>query len=70
MAGEKRDEIRAGMTVGIVLKKDQRSGELTWGEVKDILTKSPVHTRGIKVRLTDGRIGRVKVLGGPEQEGS
>lgn len=66
MAGEKRSEIRPGMAVGIVLKKDQRSGTLTWGEVKDILTSAPVHTRGIKVRLADGQVGRVKMIGEPQ----
>ncbi|MGD9223475.1 MAG: YwbE family protein [Desulfobacteraceae bacterium] len=60
MDGQHRNEIHAGMTVDIVLKKDQRSGRLTRGIVKDLLTKSPRHTHGIKVRLTDGQIGRVK----------
>jgi uncharacterized repeat protein (TIGR03833 family) len=50
------------MTVLIVLKQDQRSGKLTRGIVKDILTKSPDHPHGIKVRLTDGRVGRVKEI--------
>ncbi len=63
MAGENRSDIQPGMTVGIVLKKDQRSGTLTWGEVKDLLTSAPYHSRGIKVRLTDGQVGRVRVLG-------
>jgi uncharacterized repeat protein (TIGR03833 family) len=54
------------MSVGIVLKKDQRSGALTWGVVKDLLTSAPVHTRGIKVRLTDGQVGQVRVIGSPE----
>jgi uncharacterized repeat protein (TIGR03833 family) len=66
MAGENRSEIKPGMTVGVVLKKDQRSGVLTWGVVKDLLTSAPVHTRGIKVRLTDGQVGRVRVIGSPE----
>ncbi len=47
------------MIVNIILKKDQRSGNLTEGEVKDILTSAPYHSRGIKVRLTDGSVGRV-----------
>lgn len=68
MAGENRSEIKPGMNVGIVLKKDQRSGALTWGVVKDLLTSAPVHSRGIKVRLTDGQVGRVRVIGAPEQE--
>jgi len=66
MNGQQRSEIRPGMAVAIVLKKDQRSGRLTCGIVKDILTKAPFHSRGIKVRLADGQIGRVK---GPAQEG-
>ncbi|MNL73928.1 hypothetical protein D3C87_1994660 [compost metagenome] len=47
------------MLVNIILKKDQRSGELTEGIVKDLLTSAPFHHRGIKVRLMDGQIGRV-----------
>jgi uncharacterized repeat protein (TIGR03833 family) len=60
MNGQNRDEIKPGMTVLIVLKKDQRSGKLTQGIVKDLLTKSPFHSHGIKVRLEDGQVGRVK----------
>lgn len=60
MDGQNRKDISPGITVDIVLKKDQRNGALTRGTVKDILTKSPHHTRGIKVRLTNGQIGRVK----------
>jgi uncharacterized repeat protein (TIGR03833 family) len=48
--------------VSIVLKQDQRSGKLTDGVVKDILTKSPTHPHGIKVRLESGEVGRVKVI--------
>lgn len=59
MEGQYRKDIFAGLTVGIILKKDQRSGHVTYGEVKDILTSSSYHSRGIKVRLTDGQIGRV-----------
>ena len=62
MDGTKRSDIRPGMEVAIVLKKDQRSGKLTEGVVKDILTKSPTHHHGIKVRLTNGDIGRVKEI--------
>lgn len=51
--------IKPGILVNIILKKDQRSGNLTEGIVKDILTSAPYHSRGIKVRLTDGQIGRV-----------
>lgn len=53
-------KIKPGLHVLIVLKKDQRSGKLTEGVVKDILTKSPTHPHGIKVRLESGKIGRVK----------
>ncbi|MCV6608262.1 MAG: YwbE family protein [Campylobacterales bacterium] len=60
MDGKKRADIRAGLKVKIVLKQDQRSGNLTEGVVKDILTNSPTHPHGIKVRLTDGNVGRVK----------
>ena len=65
MAGETRAEIAPGMTVAIVLKKDQKSGALTWGVVRDLLTGAPYHSRGIKVRLEDGQVGRVRVIGGP-----
>ena len=58
----KRSNIRSGKEVNIVLKADQRSGELTWGIVRDILTKSPSHPHGIKVRLMDGSVGRVKEI--------
>ncbi|MFN6943804.1 MAG: YwbE family protein [Cytophagaceae bacterium] len=60
MDGTLRENIKPGIKVNIVLKKDQRSGNLTEGIVKDILTKSPKHTHGIKVRLESGEIGRVK----------
>jgi uncharacterized repeat protein (TIGR03833 family) len=53
-------DMKSGLKVLIVLKKDQRSGKLTEGRVKDILTKSPTHPHGIKVRLEGGEIGRVK----------
>ena len=62
MNGTIRANIRAGMRVKIVLKKDQRSGTLTEGTVKDILTSSPTHHHGIKVRLDDGQVGRVKEI--------
>ena len=55
-----RNDIKAGHLVSIVLKQDQRSGKLTEGIVKDILTKSPTHPHGIKVRLENGAVGRVK----------
>jgi uncharacterized repeat protein (TIGR03833 family) len=60
MDGTCRENIKAGQSVMIVLKKDQRSGKLTSGIVKDILTKSSTHPHGIKVRLESGEIGRVK----------
>ncbi len=55
-----RKEISAGLEVEIVLKKDQRTGILTKGTVKDILTNSSYHPHGIKVRLVDGQVGRVR----------
>ena len=62
MHGTNRVDIKSGLTVLIVLKKDQRSGNLTEGIVKDILTKSPYHSHGIKVRLESGEVGRVKEI--------
>ncbi|KAA3614951.1 MAG: YwbE family protein [Calditrichaeota bacterium] len=62
MDGTKRSNIKPGAEVKIVLKKDQRSGNLTEGVVKDILTKSPNHPHGIKVRLENGDVGRVKEI--------
>ena len=62
MSGTKRADIKSGTKVAIVLKKDQRSGKLTEGIVQDILTKSASHPHGIKVRLQDGHIGRVKKI--------
>ena len=62
MEGTIRNNIEVGILVKIVLKKDQRSGELTEGIVDRILTKSPKHTHGIKVRLEDGQVGRVKEI--------
>ncbi|MFH1844431.1 MAG: YwbE family protein [bacterium] len=62
MNGTERVNIRPGLRVSIVLKTDQQSGKLTEGIVKDILTKSQVHPHGIKVRLADGQIGRVKEI--------
>ena len=64
MDGKIRSNIKKGLKVQIVLKQDQRSGKLTEGVVKDILTKSPSHTHGIKVRLTSGDVGRVKEIAG------
>jgi len=62
MTGTNRGNIKPGLRVLIVLKKDQRSGKLTEGIVKHILTKSQTHTHGIKVRLESGEIGRVKEI--------
>ena len=59
MNGQYRKDIHPGLEVAIILKKDQRSGKLTYGIVKDILTSAAFHSRGIKVRLEDGQIGRV-----------
>ena len=62
MDGKSRINIKPGLEVAIVLKEDQRTGELTEGIVKDILTNSPFHPHGIKVRLTTGEVGRVKLI--------
>nr|WP_088491389.1 YwbE family protein [Saccharibacillus sp. O23]OWR26526.1 hypothetical protein CDO73_25880 [Saccharibacillus sp. O23] len=62
MNGKNRSAIRPGITVDIVLKKDQPTGALTRGVVKDILTNSATHPHGIKVRLQDGQVGRVKQI--------
>ncbi|MFK7691816.1 YwbE family protein [Paenibacillus sp. HJGM_3] len=60
--GQVRSQIVPGIEVNIVLKQDQRTGKLTRGIVKDLLTNSPTHPHGIKVRLTDGQVGRVKEI--------
>ncbi len=60
--GTDRVNIKSGLQVSIILKKDQRSRKLTEGIVKDILTKSPTHPHGIKVRLENGQVGRVKEI--------
>ncbi len=62
MDGTIRKDIKPGMEVAIVLKQDQRSGNLTEGVVKDLLTNSPTHPHGIKVRLESGEVGRVKEI--------
>jgi len=62
MDGQKRADIKYGMNVGIVLKEDQATGYITYGKVQKILTSSPTHPYGIKVRLSSGEIGRVKEL--------
>ncbi len=62
MNGQNRDNIRPGLAVSIVQKHHQRSGELTEGVVADILTNSPIHPHGIKVRLETGEVGRVQII--------
>lgn len=62
MNGQNRKDIKPGLEVYIVLKKDQRSGKRTRGIVKDILTNSSFHPHGIKVRLKDGQVGRVQEI--------
>ena len=62
MKGTIRSNIEVGMLVKVVLKRDQRTGNLTEGVVDRILTKSPKHPHGIKVRLEDGQVGRVKEI--------
>ncbi|EKE76622.1 YwbE family protein [Gallaecimonas xiamenensis] len=64
MQGNNRANIKVGATVSVVLKKDQGSGALTQGVVQRILTNSANHPHGIKVRLEDGQVGRVKVIHG------
>lgn len=60
--GIHRDKIKVGLNVGIVLKQDQRSGKITQGIVKRVLTNSSYHPHGIKVELEDGKVGRVKEI--------
>ncbi len=62
MPNRERKNIRAGLKVAIVLKQDQRTGKRTIGTVKDLLTNSSNHPHGIKVRLTDGQVGRVQEI--------
>jgi len=62
MGGNKRSDIQPGALVKVVQKHDQRTGKRTKGTVKDLLTKSPTHPHGIKVRLTSGVVGRVKEI--------
>ena len=62
MDPKKRTNVKAGLKVNIVLKADQRTNKLTQGIVKDILTNSPSHPHGIKVRLQDGQVGRVQEI--------
>ncbi len=65
MPHRERKNIRPGLKVAVVLKQDQRTGKLTEGTVADLLTKSPNHPHGIKVRLEDGQVGRVQKLLSP-----
>lgn len=62
MNGRERKNIKAGLKVAIVLKEDQRTGKRTIGIVKDLLTNSANHPHGIKVRLNDGKVGRVQEI--------
>ena len=62
MNGQNRKDIKPSLRVNITQKQDQRSGRLTSGVVKDILTTSAFHSRGIKVRLTTGEVGRVQAI--------
>ena len=62
MTGKNRKDVKIGSEVYIVLKKDQRTGKRTKGIVKDLLTRSSFHPHGIKVRLEDGRVGRVQEI--------
>jgi uncharacterized repeat protein (TIGR03833 family) len=62
MNGTRRADIKSGMKVAVILKKDQKNGRLTHGVVKNILTKSASHPHGIKVRLENGAVGRVKEI--------
>ncbi len=69
MTGRRRDEIQTGLRVAIVLKQDQRTGRTVEGVVKEVLTRSATHPHGIKVRLNDGRVGRVARVIGDEEPG-
>ena len=75
MNGQNRKDIRPGLPVAVVLKQDQKTGKRTEGIVRDILTSAPFHSRGIKVRLEDGQVGRVQAIlpqvnGTPEDAGN
>ncbi len=60
--GKKKSNIKYGLDVGVVLKEDQATGRLTYGKVQKILTNSPTHPHGIKVRLNTGEVGRIKEI--------
>ena len=67
MSGQRREDLWPGLEVAIILKKDQRTGKKTTGIIQDLLTSAPYHSRGIKVRLESGEIGRVAdIIGDPE----
>jgi uncharacterized repeat protein (TIGR03833 family) len=68
MDGRRRQDIHPGLLVEVVLKQDQRTGKRTRGVVRDILTPSPNHPRGIKVRLASGEVGRVQAILIPEKK--
>ena len=68
MSGKLRQEIHAGLVVEVVLERDQASGKRTRGVVQEILTRSPSHPHGIKVRLTNGEVGRVQSIPGQASE--
>ncbi|PSL49490.1 putative repeat protein (TIGR03833 family) [Chitinophaga niastensis] len=68
MHGRNRSDIYPGLEVAIILKKDQRTNKLTYGIVQDILTSAPYHSRGIKVRLEDGQVGRVAEINVTEED--
>ena len=68
MDGKLRHEIHSGLVVEVVLKRDQASGKRTRGVVQEILTRSPSHPHGIKVRLTNGEVGRVQAIPGQAAE--
>ncbi len=65
MDGKRRQDLHAGLVVEVVLKRDQASGQRTRGVVQEILTRSPSHPHGIKVRLTTGEVGRVQAIPDP-----
>ena len=69
MNGQYRKDIYPGLEVAIILKKDQRKGKLTYGIVRDLLTSAAYHSRGIKVRLEDGQVGRVTETGVVDPDG-
>jgi uncharacterized repeat protein (TIGR03833 family) len=68
--GKYQDKVRIGLSVDIILKADQRSGRLTRGRVKEVLTSSLSHPHGIKVRLEDGCVGRVAAIIDMQAEGT